>query len=56
MKNITPAQTAAIETLTADYGQPYWPTVSTRPNGLLDITFRSGYGFVIEPHGEVRPA
>jgi len=52
----TAAQTAALDTLTADHGQPYWPTMAVRPNGILDVTMRAGSGFVITPSGAIRPA
>lgn len=56
MENMTAAQTTAVNVLSAEHGRPYWPSLTTRPTGLLDATFIDGSGFVITPNGSVRPA
>lgn len=56
MPDMTPAQQTALNSLTTEHGRPYWPSLSTRPNGLLDATFIDGSGFVITPSGDIRPA
>jgi hypothetical protein len=53
---LTAEQAATITRLAAKHGRPYWPSLATRANGLADVTFIDGSGYVVTPQGFERNA
>jgi hypothetical protein len=54
--NLTDEQSATIGRLAEQHGRPYWPSLATRANGLADVTYLDGSGYVVTPDGHARPA